>query len=343
MNTSFHDWIGFVLSSVYNLSLTGMGGLALYLYYKLRIQIRLVQTLQRRERFADDLLYYRHLPDFLEKMIVRAEQERPGTMISIILLDPAKLTVKHQVSSSLLANHLPRFKPADIFPGNRVTGGHLMYPAYQAYSRGERSVIDYHSEDAASQDFLQLAETLNLYASWSEPVFDDHRSVQALLTLYYRKGHEPDDEDRHHVETLTRMINLALRYHHLAAEVDLRQALLEYSADPIYLAAPDENFRLCYVNQATVRHFGYSREETLKLRIQDYDPYATAERLQSIWQTLRQKQSFMVQSVTHTAHRRNVPVEVACHYFRHEGREYIAGYFREIVPHKTEIGNGRPD
>jgi PAS domain S-box-containing protein len=315
--------------------------LIVHFYRKLRVRHCVRDTLKQDQLFLDDLLQYKTIADLLRQLIVRVEQEKPQILVSIILFDPVKGTLRHQVASSCLSGKLTGLEADGIFlsgtaqePGDTRLAdmrSSLLYPALLACSEGKRIVITRtrHGSDV-NPDFLPFAQAQGISAICSEPLHTtDNNKLTGVLTFYYRDGHEPDRDDWHRLDSLHRVIQLGQLHHDLRAQVQLQHALIEYAADPMYVVAPDENFRQCYLNQAAVRFFGYSREECLKLRIHDYDPYATPERLQTIWQTLRQKQSFMVQTINHTARRRDVPVEVACHYFRHEGREYIAGYFRE--------------
>lgn len=345
MNSHIPTWNGLPLFpddgvSLISALLAGSLCLLIHFYRKLCVRESALDTLKQHQRFFDDLLQYKTMPELLKQLIARIEQENPHVLVSIILIDSVKGKIKHQAASEGLSRKLPSFEIEAIFCAGTAQKpdetrlacmrSSLLYPVIQACLKGKRIIVTRKTLDA-NPDFLQFAHSQGISAVWSEPLHTAEKTLAGTLTFYYREGYEPDPNDEHRIETLHRVINLGLLHHELLAQVQVQHALIEFAADPMYLVAPDEDFRQCYLNQAAVRFFGYSREDCLKLRIHDYDPHATPERLQTIWQTLRQKQSFMVQTINHTARRRNVPVEVACHYFRHEGREYIAGYFRERV------------
>ncbi len=117
-------------------------------------------------------------------------------------------------------------------------------------------------------------------------------------------------------------------------ELQFVKQLNELSNDPVYVLDPADDFRMVYVNEAAVRHFGVSREKLLTLRVRDWDPAYAKERAQSNWQKLKVTRFAVFESEHHLADGRVVPVEISANYILHRGKEYAGGYFRNISERK---------
>ena len=115
-------------------------------------------------------------------------------------------------------------------------------------------------------------------------------------------------------------------------ELRFIRALVDQSADAIYCLDPLDGGRSVWANAATLRHFGKSAEEMAGLRIPDWDPNFTAERVADM---LPQPRSGPHRTrVFETTHRvasgEIVPVEISSTWLEHDGRPYVAGYIRDI-------------
>jgi PAS domain S-box-containing protein len=117
-------------------------------------------------------------------------------------------------------------------------------------------------------------------------------------------------------------------------ELQFVKQLNELSNDPVYVLDPADDFRMVYVNEAAVRHFGVGREKLLTLRCRDWDPAYAKERAQSNWEKLKVTRFAVFESEHHLADGRVVPVEISANYIQHHGKEYAGGYFRNISERK---------
>ncbi|NOZ48470.1 MAG: DUF3365 domain-containing protein, partial [Chloroflexi bacterium] len=133
---------------------------------------------------------------------------------------------------------------------------------------------------------------------------------------------------------------------HLQEEVRLRTAELEQSneefrltqfavdsvMDTVYWMGPNAHF--VYVNDAACKALGYSREALLAMSMPDIDPEFSQEVWKSHWQELRQKKSFVFESI----HRRKdgsiFPVEIAFNYIQFGDKEYNCAFVRDITEHQ---------
>ncbi len=329
------------------LLIAALGGWGLYRCRKTAAQRHAEKALRDRNLVLEDLLHCTVFPDLLNQVVTRMEKEKPGVLVSIVIMDALHGMPTHRVASSDPSGLLSHFEPEREMSRFRAcaqgavsrSGTGPVSPCMQALSENRRVFIRQQTSTGIAEDFLREARPFDTSACWSEPIRANDGSLLGALTLYYRGASRPETGDQNLISTYTCLLALATLHHRLENEADLLRSLIEFSGDIVYLVAPDEDFRLCYVNQAAVRFFGYPKEQVLRMRIQDYDPHATPERLHTIWQTLKQRQSFVVESVNNTARGQNMPVQIACHYFCHQGREYIAGHFRELAPDKEPDSN----
>lgn len=124
-----------------------------------------------------------------------------------------------------------------------------------------------------------------------------------------------------------------------AAE-DLRffNQLTEVSNDPIFVVDPAEGFKLVYVNAAAEKHFKFSKEKLLNMRVDDWNPRASAERRDHALKQCREHGFYFFE----TTHKRFdgtiIPVEVLLNRVVYHGREYLGGYFHDISErHQAEL------
>ena len=109
----------------------------------------------------------------------------------------------------------------------------------------------------------------------------------------------------------------------------LTQFSIEQSPDAFYWIRPDGHF--VYVNDATSKMLGYSREELLTLSATDIDPLFNAEQWREHWEDLRQRQHILLESIHKTRDGRRIPVEISANLIIYEGREYNCAISRDIT------------
>jgi PAS domain S-box-containing protein len=107
--------------------------------------------------------------------------------------------------------------------------------------------------------------------------------------------------------------------------------LIDNSPDPIYWIDPHNSFRFAYANEAACRHYGLSRQELLTRSIPDWDPTFTPERCQAHLAYMRTRRHKHFETVHRAAGGKEVPVEVSSFLLVYQGKEYLAGYFRNIA------------
>ncbi len=121
------------------------------------------------------------------------------------------------------------------------------------------------------------------------------------------------------------------------AEESLRfyQYLVENTHDPVYWVSPEDNFTFYYVNQATCRHFGYPAETLRTLSIPDLDPAYSLPACRALWNRLQREKRLLFETEHRHAHGYTFPVEVSASLVTYRGKEYFAGYFKDIRERKS--------
>ncbi|MDD5628990.1 MAG: PAS domain S-box protein [Elusimicrobia bacterium] len=116
-----------------------------------------------------------------------------------------------------------------------------------------------------------------------------------------------------------------------AAEESLRfsQFALDRCSLPAYWA--DAQGRFQYVNDAACRAAGYAREELLALSAWDLDTGLPRGSWPEFWAQLRGQRSLLRETVVRAKDGRLFPVEVACSYLEHGGRERCFAFVQDIT------------
>ncbi|MEW6233568.1 MAG: GAF domain-containing protein, partial [Chloroflexota bacterium] len=110
------------------------------------------------------------------------------------------------------------------------------------------------------------------------------------------------------------------------------QHLFESASDSIFIH--DLNGRFLAVNENAARRLGYSREELLRMSVQDVDTPEAAARFESNRRLLEEKGSLIFES----AHRRKdssvMPVEASVTLVEHRGQRVVLSFVRDISERK---------
>jgi len=118
---------------------------------------------------------------------------------------------------------------------------------------------------------------------------------------------------------------VAQRVQHAGAEATLQRS--EESARRLFATVPLpvwvcdlDTLEFLEVNQAAVEHYGYSREQFLKMKISDIQPPEQLERLPIRIQEIRQAKKFSWSWKHRTRDGRIIEAEISCHRIRYDGR-----------------------
>ena len=143
------------------------------------------------------------------------------------------------------------------------------------------------------------------------------------------------------VEVQNRLVNIGGKKVVLSVERDITErkraeqqlAMLKYSIDAHFDGVYwlDRDSRFVYVNGASCKALGYTREEIIGRPVTDFDPRATPESLEQFWTRLRKDGFFARESVRRRRDGSEFPVEIVVTYVQFGGREYACGFAHDIT------------
>ncbi len=110
------------------------------------------------------------------------------------------------------------------------------------------------------------------------------------------------------------------------------QFAVDHIRDAAYWTGPDG--RLLYVNEASCRALGYTREELLAMTVPDIRPVFPPEVWSEHWQELRERKTFIFESILKRKDGSVFPVEACVNYVLFGGNEYNCAFVRDISERK---------
>ena len=115
-------------------------------------------------------------------------------------------------------------------------------------------------------------------------------------------------------------------------ELQLTRTSIDAAAEMFAQFTPDGKVR--YVNDATCRMLGYSRNELLQMTALDFSPGFTWEQYSEHWREIREKKSLTLEVTHRRKDGSEYPAEVLVNHVLFSGQEYIFAYGRNITERK---------
>lgn len=196
------------------------------------------------------------LQDILEAMLRGLEQQRPGALCSLMLLDGQGQYFEQVFAPSLPAFYRAALTGLAIGPGLGSCGS-------AAYS-GARVIV----EDIATHPFwtayTTLAEQADVKACWSQPILSASGKVLGTFAVYYRETRAPDAADLDLIQQAAALACIAIEKDAEARKLrdsETRyRTLVEWSPDPVLVHRLGI---ILYVNPSAVRTFGATSAQQL--------------------------------------------------------------------------------
>jgi len=102
-------------------------------------------------------------------------------------------------------------------------------------------------------------------------------------------------------------------------DLQLTQFAVDHLSDAAFWIGADARF--LYVNEAACKSLGYSREELLKMRVHDIDPWFSPELWRERWRKLKKLGSITLESIHRAKDGRTFPVEINANFMVFEDKE----------------------
>jgi PAS domain S-box-containing protein len=133
-------------------------------------------------------------------------------------------------------------------------------------------------------------------------------------------------------DLLDRAIHYTIERRRNLQKLKLTQLSVDRAGDMVFWIDP--NARFVYVNDATCRTMGYSRDELLNMTVHDIAPDYQPERWAQHWCELKQQGSIHLETLLQTRGGEKIPVDIQTNYIKYAGREYNFAFARDISEYK---------
>jgi len=158
------------------------------------------------------------LPTILEVLCTQIEQQHPGLLCSVLLLDADGMTLRHGAAPGLPNEYTDAINGARIGPSVGSCG--------TAAYRKQPVIVSDIDTDPLWADYRDLARLHGLRACWSTPIASQDGGILGTFAVYYREPRAPDAE---HLQLITYATHLAgIAIEHDRAKAELRAAEARY-------------------------------------------------------------------------------------------------------------------
>jgi len=138
------------------------------------------------------------LAEVLDRIVRRVEEQSPGMICSILLLDEGGRTLRHGAAPSLPDEARRAVDGLDVGPLSGACGA-------AAHTR-ERVVVEDTSTHPTFAAFRDVALRSGLRACWSTPILSPSRAVLGTFAMYYGEMRGPTDDE---IAWVTRAAHIA--------------------------------------------------------------------------------------------------------------------------------------
>jgi PAS domain S-box-containing protein len=197
------------------------------------------------------------LSDILNMLCRSIEQQHPGLLCSVLLLDTDGKTLRHGAAPSLPVSYSEAINGAEIGPavGSCGTAAYLRRPV----------IVSDIETDPLWADYRALALIHGLRACWSMPMLSHEDKVLGTFAVYYREPRTPDNQQLQLIERASHLAGIAIERDRAKAELHAAEtryrALVERLPAITYIAEVGAEGRWHYVSPQIQSILGYSPAE----------------------------------------------------------------------------------
>jgi len=181
-----------------------------------RARDRLALLLRGQTAILEMIAVGKPLAEVLQAVCELVEQQTPGLLCSVLLLEHDRL--RHGAAPSLPAEYCRAIDGVRIGPmvGSCGTAAHSRRPV----------VVSDIANDPLWKEFRDLALAHDLRACWSFPILATDGRCLGTFAMYYREPRTPTPHDWHVVEVATHVAGVAVDRHRTASELAASTARL---------------------------------------------------------------------------------------------------------------------
>lgn len=195
----------------------------------------------------------------LDALCLNIEQQHPGTLCSILLLDADGVTLRSGAAPSLPEEYNRAIDGVKIGPCSGSCG--------TAIFRKESVIVSDIASDPLWTQYRSLALSFGLRACWSTPIIGQHGEVFGSFAIYYRETRVPTSDDLRLIAHASHLVALAVGRDQdksqLKAAEDRYRTLVERLPAITYIAELGAAGPWHYVSPQIQSILGFSPEEWL--------------------------------------------------------------------------------
>ena len=224
---------------------------------------KIEQLLIHENEILDLLAVNTPLNEVFNRMLLNFESIHPESLSSISLLDADGIHLHTEAAPSLPKKYIEALKTIVI--GENV--GSCGTAAY----RKEPVIVSNISEDRLWKDYKDIALSYNLKSCWSLPILSNRNEVLGSFAIYSNSISTPSLEDINELNSTVNLAKIAIEKSRIVNEIKKKdesyKSLVNQAIDAIITY--DFDGTIFDFNKASYLMLGYTREEFLKIRIQD--------------------------------------------------------------------------
>ena len=307
----------------------------------------------RQIRVLEQLAMGATLTRTLETVVQMIEEQSPGTIASVLMLDDDGVHLRHGA-----APNLPEAYNRAI---NGATIGACVGSCGTAAFRGQRVIVSDIATDPLWSDYKGLALEHGLRSCWSEPVLDSRGKVLGTFAMYHRHVCTPGEEDLQIIRVAAHLAGIAmererseraqqlaeeqretmereLAARQRAEESERRFRALAESANDAIVSADNEG-RIIEWNRAARAMFGYEADEVTGCSLTMLIPerYRAAHvagmaRFQATGEARVLGRPVELHGLKRDG--TEFPIELSLSTWKTEGRAFFSGIIRDITARK---------
>jgi len=180
---------------------------------------RTERILEARNHVLERIARGAPLEEILTILVTSSEQLMPGTLCSVLLLDPETHRLRHGAAPSLPETYLRAIDGLEAGPGQGSCG--------TAAHTGERVIVEDVTTHPYWAEYRGLARAADLRACWSEPIRSSKGTVLGTFAMYYREPRAPDPLDLDFMTTTAHIAGVAIERRNAEEELERYRFHLE--------------------------------------------------------------------------------------------------------------------
>lgn len=193
------------------------------------------------------------LQTILQELIDGVEEELPGSIASIMLLDEHKMHLHLPVGTNLPQFYVEAIDGMEIGPEVGSCG--------RAAYIGEKVLVEDIRTSPYWKNYREIADKAELVACWSEPILSENGEVLGTLAAYYKTPKLPTDQE------LKRLVDAAhwagITIHNIKQREQLQKMSLAVEQSPADIVITDPMGNITYVNKKFTEVSGYEYDEVI--------------------------------------------------------------------------------